>query len=69
MSFPFQNKARLVEQIADLVRHKKIDGIRELRDESDRQGMRIVEVPQARRGPRDRPQPSLQARRSRARLA
>ena len=40
---PFQvNKARLVEQIADLVRHKKIDGIRELRDESDRQGMRIV---------------------------
>ncbi|MEC8192238.1 MAG: DNA gyrase subunit A [Myxococcota bacterium] len=40
---PYQvNKARLVEQIADLVRNKKIDGIRELRDESDRQGMRIV---------------------------
>jgi DNA gyrase subunit A len=40
---PYQvNKARLVEQIANLVRHKKIDGIRELRDESDRQGMRIV---------------------------
>ena len=40
---PYQvNKARLVEQIADLVRHKKIEGIRELRDESDRQGMRIV---------------------------
>jgi len=40
---PYQvNKARLVEQIADLVRHKKIEGIRELRDESDRQGMRVV---------------------------
>ena len=40
---PYQvNKARLVEQIADLVRNKKIDGIRELRDESDRQGMRVV---------------------------
>ncbi len=40
---PYQvNKARLVEQIANLVRHKKMDGIRELRDESDRQGMRIV---------------------------
>jgi DNA gyrase subunit A len=40
---PYQvNKARLVEQIADLVRNKKIDGIRELRDESDRDGMRVV---------------------------
>jgi len=40
---PYQvNKARLVETIANLVRHKKIDGIRDLRDESDRTGMRIV---------------------------
>lgn len=35
------NKARLIEKIAELVRDKKIDGITELRDESDRQGMRI----------------------------
>ncbi len=40
---PFQvNKARLVEKIAELVREKKIDGITDLRDESDRNGMRIV---------------------------
>jgi len=36
------NKARLVERIAELVRDKKIDGITDLRDESDRSGMRIV---------------------------
>ncbi|MBS4025416.1 MAG: DNA gyrase subunit A [Clostridia bacterium] len=36
------NKAKLVEKIADLVREKKIDGITDLRDESDRTGMRIV---------------------------
>ena len=36
------NKARLIEKIADLVKEKKIDGITELRDESDRTGMRIV---------------------------
>lgn len=36
------NKARLIEKIADLVRDKKIDGITDLRDESDRNGMRIV---------------------------
>ena len=36
------NKARLIEKIADLVKEKKIDGITELRDESDRNGMRIV---------------------------
>jgi DNA gyrase subunit A len=36
------NKARLIEKIAELVRDKKIDGITDLRDESDRQGMRIV---------------------------
>ena len=35
------NKARLIEKIAELHRDKKIDGITELRDESDRQGMRI----------------------------
>ena len=35
------NKARLIEKIAELVRDKKIDGITDLRDESDRQGMRI----------------------------
>jgi DNA gyrase subunit A len=40
---PFQvNKARLVEEIANLVRHKKVDGITALRDESDRTGMRVV---------------------------
>ncbi len=40
---PFQvNKARLIEKIADLVRDKKIEGISDLRDESDRDGMRIV---------------------------
>ena len=40
---PFQvNKARLVERIAELVREKKVEGISELRDESDRQGMRIA---------------------------
>lgn len=36
------NKARLVEKIAELVREKKIEGITDLRDESDRSGMRIV---------------------------
>ncbi len=40
---PYQvNKSRLVENIAELVRDKKIDGITDLRDESDREGMRIV---------------------------
>ncbi|MFE0558456.1 MULTISPECIES: DNA gyrase subunit A [Paenibacillus] len=40
---PYQvNKARLVEKIAELVRDKRIDGITDLRDESDRNGMRIV---------------------------
>lgn len=40
---PFQvNKARLQERIAEMVREKKIDGIRDIRDESDRNGMRIV---------------------------
>jgi len=40
---PYQvNKARLIENIADLVKDKKITGISDLRDESDRDGMRIV---------------------------
>ncbi|MDP4164235.1 MAG: DNA gyrase subunit A, partial [Bacillota bacterium] len=39
---PYQvNKAKLIEKIAELVRDKKIDGITDLRDESDRNGMRI----------------------------
>lgn len=36
------NKARLIESIANLVKEKRIDGIHDLRDESDREGMRIV---------------------------
>jgi len=40
---PYQvNKARLIERIAELVNEKKLEGISDLRDESDRQGMRIV---------------------------
>ena len=40
---PYQvNKARLIEKIAELARDKKIEGITDLRDESDRNGMRIV---------------------------
>jgi len=40
---PYQvNKARLVEKIADLVRDKTVEGITDLRDESDRNGMRVV---------------------------
>ena len=40
---PYQaNKARLIERIAELVRDKKLEGIGDLRDESDREGMRIV---------------------------
>jgi len=40
---PYQvNKARLIEKIAELVKEKKIEGIAELRDESDKDGMRVV---------------------------
>jgi DNA gyrase subunit A len=40
---PYQvNKAKLVERIAELIRERKIDGVGDLRDESDREGMRIV---------------------------
>jgi DNA gyrase subunit A len=50
---PYQvNKARLIEKIAELVRNKKIEGLSDLRDESDRHGIRVVlevkrgEIPQ-----------------------
>src|SRR5262247_463107 len=40
---PYQvNKARLIERIAELVNERKLDGISDLRDESDREGMRVV---------------------------
>ncbi|CAB1255632.1 DNA gyrase subunit A [Clostridium sp. MT-14] len=40
---PYQvNKSKLIENIADLVKNKKIDGISDIRDESDRDGMRVV---------------------------
>jgi DNA gyrase subunit A len=40
---PYQvNKAKLVERIAELIREKRIEGVSDLRDESDREGMRIV---------------------------
>jgi DNA gyrase subunit A len=40
---PYQvNKARLIEKIAELVNEKRLDGISEIRDESNREGMRIV---------------------------
>jgi DNA gyrase subunit A len=42
-AIPYQvNKAALVERIAELVREKRIEGVADLRDESDRQGMRVV---------------------------
>ena len=42
-AIPYQvNKARLIERIAELVREKTIEGISDIRDESDREGMRIV---------------------------
>jgi DNA gyrase subunit A len=43
IEIPYQvNKAKLVEKIAELVRDRKIEGISDLRDESDREGMRVV---------------------------
>lgn len=40
---PYQvNKARVIERIAELVKEKKLEGISELRDESDKEGMRIA---------------------------
>jgi DNA gyrase subunit A len=50
---PFQvNKATLQEKIADLVRDKKLDGISDMRDESDRQGIRLVIEVKAAANPR-----------------
>lgn len=41
--FPYQvNKATLIEKVADLIKEKKIEGIKDLRDESDRDGVRVV---------------------------
>ena len=57
---PYQvNKATLIERIAELVREKRIEGISDLRDESDRDGMRIVIETQARRGRRRGAQSAL----------
>ena len=57
---PYQvNKARMVEIIAEVVRDKRIEGIADLRDESDRDGMRVVIETQARRRPGDRAQPAV----------
>jgi DNA gyrase subunit A len=43
IEIPYQvNKAAMIEKIADLVREKKIEGIADIRDESDRQGLRVV---------------------------
>ena len=42
-SIPYQvNKSLLIEKIAQLVRDKKIEGIRDIRDESNREGIRVV---------------------------
>ena len=59
---PYQvNKAQLIERIAELVREKTIEGISDLRDESDRDGMRIVIELKRGEVPRGRPQQPLQA--------
>jgi len=59
---PYQvNKANLITKIAELVREKKLEGISDIRDESDRDGMRIVIETEARRRAADHPQPPLQA--------
>ena len=45
---PYQvNKKRLIEHIAELIREKRIEGVSDLRDESDREGIRIVEIGRA----------------------
>ena len=59
---PYQvNKARLIEKIAELVHEKKLDGISELRDESNREGMRIVIELKRDADPAGRAQQTLQA--------
>ena len=61
---PYQvNKAALLEKIAELVKDKKIEGIADLRDESDRDGMRIVHRDQARRQPAQGAEQPVQAHR------
>ena len=58
---PYQvNKATMVERIAELVREKKIEGISDLRDESDRDGFRVVDRTQARRDGGRGAEPALQ---------
>ena len=43
MNYPYQvNKARLIEKMAELVKEKRLEGISALRDESDKDGMRMV---------------------------
>ncbi len=59
---PYQvNKARLLERIADLVRDKEIEGISELRDESDKDGMRVVIELKRGENAGARAEPALQA--------
>ena len=51
---PYQvNKTALIERIAELVRDERIDGISDLRDESDRHGMSLIIETQARRAAQD----------------
>ena len=57
---PYQvNKAAMVEKIAELVREKRIEGIADIRDEFDRQGMRVVDRAEARRHGRRGAEPAL----------
>ena len=59
---PYQvNKARLIERIVELVRDKKLEGISDLRDESDREGIRVVVELKRGEIPESRPQQPLQA--------
>ncbi len=59
---PYQvNKANLLVRIGELVREKKLEGISDLRDESDKSGMRVVIELEARRSPGDHPEQPLQA--------
>ena len=62
---PYQvNKASLLEKIAELVKDKQIDGIADMRDESDRDGMRDRHRAQARRQPAHGPEQPVQAHRA-----
>ena len=59
---PYQvNKAQLLIKIGELVREKRLEGIADLRDESDKSGMRVGDRAEARRGRRDRPEQPVQA--------